>query len=87
MINEMVSVKVVSTVIGPSGVALVGQLANLTTMAVNLGFLGIDTPVTKYVAESPNESERLQKLLSTAFWRTRVVESEIKRSRLGYCVP
>ena len=51
MLTGFVSVKVVSMIIGPSGVAMVGQLNNFVTMGQNFASAGINNGVTKYIAE------------------------------------
>lgn len=51
MITGFVSIKFVSYIIGPVGIALVGQFLNFITALSTLGTGGISTGVTKYVAE------------------------------------
>ena len=54
MLTGLISVKVVASIIGPSGVALVGQLNNFATIAMSLASGGINNGITKYVAEREN---------------------------------
>jgi PST family polysaccharide transporter len=66
----MVSTKVVAAVIGPPGVALVGQLNNFSTIVLNIATGGIANGVTKYVAEQSGEDEKINKFIHTALWLT-----------------
>ena len=66
MATGLVSVKVVAGIIGPAGVALVGQLNNFSTIAMQLACGGINSGVTKYVSENKEDKAGLRGLLSTA---------------------
>lgn len=66
MITGLVSVKVVSIIIGPSGVALLGQLNNFSSIIMTLACGGINGGVTKYIAEHKEENGKLKTYLSTA---------------------
>ena len=66
MATGLVSVKVVAGIIGPAGVALVGQLNNFATIVMQLACGGINSGVTKYVSENREDEGRLRSLLSTA---------------------
>jgi len=66
----MVSTKVVAAVIGPPGVALVGQLNNFSTIVLNIATGGIANGVTKYIAEQSGEDEKINKFIHTALWLT-----------------
>ena len=66
MATGLVSVKVVAGIIGPAGVALVGQLNNFSTIVMQLACGGINSGVTKYVSENKEDEGRLRILLSTA---------------------
>jgi PST family polysaccharide transporter len=66
----MVSTKIVAAVIGPSGVALVGQLNNFSTIVLNVATGGIANGVTKYVAEQSGEEFKINKFIHTALWVT-----------------
>jgi len=69
----MVSTKVVAAVIGPSGIALIGQLNNFSTIVLNIATGGIANGVTKYVAEKSGEEEKINKFIHTALWLTVVL--------------
>ena len=60
MLTGLISVKVVASIIGPSGVALVGQLNNFATIAMSLASGGINNGITKYVAEYKEDKERIK---------------------------
>ena len=66
MLTGFVSVKVVSLLIGPSGVAMVGQLNNFVTMSQNFASAGINSGITKYIAEFKGK-EIVNNYLSTSF--------------------
>lgn len=67
MITSFVSMKIVAIVIGPAGIAMLGQLTNFSAIAMNLASAGINNGVTKYVAEFKNDKEITRSFLSTAF--------------------
>ena len=66
MATGLVSVKVVAGIIGPAGVALVGQLNNFSSIVMQLACGGINQGVTKYVSEDKEDKGKLYSLLSTA---------------------
>ena len=67
MLTGLISVKVVASIIGPAGVALVGQLNNFSSIVLNLSTGGIYNGITKYVAEYKDNNKILKGYLSTAF--------------------
>lgn len=67
MCTGLVSVKVVASIIGPAGVALVGQLNNFSTIALSLATGGINSGVTKYVAEYKKDLSNVKLYIATAF--------------------
>lgn len=67
MLTGLISVKVVASIIGPAGVALVGQLNNFTAMILSLSTGGINSGITKYIAEYKNDENKIKDCLSTAF--------------------
>lgn len=66
MIANVISMKVVATLIGPSGVALIGQLNNLNYILLGLGNGGINSGIVKYVSEFKEDKNALCIILSTA---------------------
>lgn len=72
MLTGLVSVKVVAAIIGPAGVALVGQLQNFSTIAMQLASGGINSGITKYVAEYKEDKGKVRSYISTALRITAV---------------
>ncbi len=66
MCTGLVSVKVAAAVIGPAGVALVGQLGNFVNIAQTVAGGGIGNGITKYVSEHKTDSTLLKSYLSAA---------------------
>lgn len=76
MIAGLVSTKVVASIIGPTGIALIGQLNNFVTIILSLANGGITTGVTTYVAEHANHKENSQAFISNAF-RISLISSSV----------
>lgn len=66
-LTGFVVTKVVAMRIGPEGMAYYGQFLNTTSILAMLGTGAITTGVVKYLAEYSGDTERQQKLISTAF--------------------
>lgn len=66
MITSFVSVKVVSNIIGPSGIALVGQFVNSISMISTLGTGAIGQGVTKYIAEYYEKPDQQRQVIRNA---------------------
>lgn len=66
MVSNFVIVKVLAVYVGPSGVALLGQLSNFTSIVLTAGSGGINSGVTKYIAEDRKDSTRVSKTISTS---------------------
>ncbi len=67
MLAGMISVKVIAVIIGPSGIALLGQLKNLESMLLGFANGGINNGITKYVAEYKDDENEVKKYISNAF--------------------
>lgn len=67
MLCGMVSIKVVAVIIGPSGVALLGQLKNLESILLGVANGGINNGITKYIAEYKDDDQQVKKYISNAF--------------------
>ena len=67
MLAGMISVKVIAVIIGPSGIALLGQLKNLESMLLGFANGGINNGITKYVAEYQDNETEVKKYISNAF--------------------
>lgn len=59
MLTSFVSVKVIAVLVGPSGIALVGQLTNFSTIILTFATAGISGGITKYVSEFKEEKTTL----------------------------
>ncbi len=66
MLTGLISVKVVASIIGPAGVALVGQLNNFASIVMSLSSGGINSGIVKYVAEYKEDEAKIKDYLSTA---------------------
>lgn len=66
MCTGLVSVKIVASIIGPAGVALVGQLNNFAMIAMSFSSGGINSGITKYIAEYREDNSMVAQLLSNA---------------------
>lgn len=67
MLTSLISTKVVAVIIGPSGVAMIGQLMSFSTIVMNFASAGINNGVTKYVSEFKESEHKITMLFSTAF--------------------
>ena len=67
LITGYVTVKFVASIIGPSGIALIGQLQNFSAIFTTLGAGGINNGVVKYVSENKEVDSELQKYLRNGF--------------------
>lgn len=66
MLTGLISVKVVASIIGPCGIALLGQLNNFSTILLGVANGGINSGITKYVAEYKEDEPAIKKILSNA---------------------
>ena len=67
MLTGLISVKVVASIIGPCGIALLGQLNNFSTILLGVANGGINSGITKYVAEYKEDESAIKKILSNAY--------------------
>jgi len=72
MMTGLVSIKVISVIIGPSGVALLGQLTNFSAILLIVANGGINSGITKYLSEHSDEKDKYNLYLGTGFWITMV---------------
>jgi PST family polysaccharide transporter len=70
MLTGLVSVKVVAAIIGPAGIALLGQLNNFSTITLGVSSGGINAGMTKYVSEHSRSRKKYLLFLGTGFWVT-----------------
>lgn len=66
MLAGMVSVKVVAVIIGPAGIALLGQLNNFSSILLGMANGGINSGITKYVAEYKDDDNKVKAYISNA---------------------
>ena len=70
MLIGVVSVKVIAVLIGPTGLALLGQLTNFSSIFLSLSTAGITSGVTKYVAEYSDSENKIKAILQTSVYIT-----------------
>ena len=63
----LITSKILAIFVGPSGMALVGNLRNFLTSIENISTLGFQNGIVKYTAESEKSRIELQKIVSTVF--------------------
>lgn len=61
----LLSSKMVALYIGPSGMAVTGNLRNFLGLIDSISLLGMQNGIIKYTAESENDKARLQTILTT----------------------
>lgn len=66
MLTGMISVKVVAMIVGPAGIALIGQLNSFSTLVQAIAQGGINSGITKYVAEYREDESLVKKYISNA---------------------
>lgn len=73
MLTGFISSKIVAVVIGPSGIALLGQLNNFSTIIMNVCSGGINTGMTKHIAQYSDSERKTRLFLATGFRITAVL--------------
>ena len=68
MILGIISNKICSVYLGPSGYALLGQYANYSTIASSFATGGISSGLIKYVAEYYDQLDKREKIISTSLF-------------------
>ncbi len=63
----LVTSKLLAVFVGPSGMALVGNLRNFMTSLESISTLGFQNGIVKYVAESDKDKTKLQEIIATVF--------------------
>ena len=64
----VITSKFFAVFIGPSGMALVGNLRNFLTSVESIATLGFQNGIVKYVAENEKDKHQLNKIFSTLFF-------------------
>ncbi len=70
IVINLISTKVVAVLIGPQGVALIGQFNNLMTLATITSSGGISNGIVKYVSEFKSEKSKYESYVNTALYIT-----------------
>jgi len=65
--SGFISIKVIAVIIGPSGVALVGQFANFISMITTVASGAINNGIISYTAKNTNNTKQLYKVWQTGF--------------------
>ncbi len=63
----LITSKILAIFVGPSGMALVGNLRNFLTSLENISTLGFQNGIVKYTAENEKNKPELQKIITTVF--------------------
>ncbi len=66
VIAGFVSIKIVAVYVGPSGLALMGQMQNFISMMSGIASAGVNSGVVKYTAEHYEDEEIKRKIWSSA---------------------
>ena len=66
MCTALISTKVVASIIGPAGIAMLGQLNNINTMLQGVAGGGIRSGVTKFIAEHKEDNTKVKSYISNA---------------------
>lgn len=64
--SGIITIKVVSSIVGPLGMALLGQLNNFITIIQSIATGGIATGVTRYISENIQNSNKVEIYIGTA---------------------
>lgn len=63
----IISNKVLAIIIGATGIAMIGQLQNFTTIITQLSNGGFNRGLTKYIAENREKNKEVKEFVGTAF--------------------
>jgi len=66
ILTGFVSVKIIAIYIGPSGIALLGQMQNFINMISNIASAGVNNGIIKYTAEFKDDEKTKQKIWSSS---------------------
>lgn len=67
MLTGFISLKIIARMVGAEGVVMLGQVNNFSSIILVMASGGIANGITKYVAEYKDDSEKVNKYISTAF--------------------
>lgn len=80
----VITSKVLAVFIGPSGLALTGNLKNFLTSVESIATLGFQNGIVKYVVDAKNDAVALKKILSTVFLSLLVVSIILSAFLFGF---
>lgn len=66
MFSGLISIKIVASVVGPTGMALLGQLTNFVTIIQSIAGGGITTGLTRYISENQQDENKASIYIGTA---------------------
>ncbi len=75
MFSGLISIKAVASIVGPTGMALLGQLNNFTVIIQSIAGGGITTGLTRYISEHVHDRDKVNVYIGTA----------LKLTLLGSC--
>jgi PST family polysaccharide transporter len=75
MFSGLISIKAVASIVGPAGMALLGQLNNFTVIIQSIAGGGITTGLTRYISEHVHDRDKVNVYIGTA----------LKLTLLGSC--
>lgn len=61
----LITSKLLAVFVGPSGMALIGNLRNFISSAEGVSTLGFQNGIVKYISENENNKKELEKIIST----------------------
>ncbi|MBL4886997.1 MAG: oligosaccharide flippase family protein, partial [Flavobacteriaceae bacterium] len=67
LLISLVIQRLLAQLVGPSGIAKIGNLRSVMAMLMSFSTLGIFNGIVKYVSEHKEDHKELQKVFSTAF--------------------
>ncbi len=85
--TSFLMVKVVASIIGPAGTALVGQLQNFIAIFTSVGSGGINNGVVKFVSEFREDTDQLNYSISTGFLLTLFFATLAGLVSAVFCMP
>jgi O-antigen/teichoic acid export membrane protein len=63
---QFITSKVLAIFVGPAGIAIMGQLSNVSNIVQSIGSGGINVGVTKYVSEYSSDRQQLARIINSA---------------------
>jgi PST family polysaccharide transporter len=70
ILTSLISNKVTAVILGPAGIALLGQFSNFTSMAMSFATVGINNGITKFTAEYYDDSHKRNAMFSAGLLLT-----------------